>query len=1162
VVCSNCNTENEPGHSFCSNCGSALSITCPSCSTANGSANKFCFNCGSQLHSATGSGQSQSGAADIAERRLVSVVFADLVGYTSFSEDRDAEDVRAMLTTYYERCRDIIGRYGGTTDKFIGDAVMGVWGAETANEDDAERATRAALELVDMVAGLGSEIAVPELSARAGVLSGEAAVGPGGNLHGLVVGDLVNTASRLQSLAPPGAVLVGQSTRDLVGGAIEFAAFGEHTVKGKEIPVSAFQALRVVARSGTRRGSDLREAPFVGRGDELRMLKDQLHATGRDGRARLVSIVGEGGIGKSRLAQELLRYIDGITEDVYYHNGRSPAYGDGVTFWALGEMVRHRAGISEGEDPMKSRMKLRTVVAEFVPDEEDQTWIESRLAALIGIASMPAGDRSEMFSALRTFFQRIAQRGTVLMVFEDLHWADAGLLDFVDELVERTTQHPILVVTLARPDLLDRRPAWGSGRRQTLSIHLSRLDSGSMRALTGGLAPGLPETMVNRIADRAAGIPLHAVEFVRMLMNSGRLEADGDRFRFLGDDEDLTIPDSVSAIIGARLDRLDADELAVVQDGSVVGMSMTLASVSELQGKSPEAVGPLLRSLVRSEILEFDEDPRSPERGQFRFVQGLIREVAYARLSRSERVNRHLAIAQRLEADGDVEVAGIIAGHYANAAAAAPDNAEVVEHARRAVVAAAERAASLHSDVQAASLYEQAIEMMTDPAEVALLQLAAAESWEADGEVDKATDLARLALEFYRDVGDDDGIVSASVRLSEVLSGNFEADKAVEIILPVYEATPQRSDLAWAQLAVETSRALMLAARAVEAIAVADVALPILEELDLVAEVVHVLINKGTALGNAGRWLEGSALLRGAADIAGAHDLLPERARALNNLAIVVGPDDLRDPRILEEVIHISERLGSRSWILRSLFLGAIQTVALGELDEALEKLSLVDSLDVPDFWAEQYTITRNATMMLRHGFDAELSRELFEVLERYLASTDPQLRGLTINFQANALICAGRAAEVAKLIPDMDRVTGSYPEGLETAAFAAGWVGDHDSIRTIGKRLDADYRRGRATRGLRRFVAAVDAAFSGDKEGAVAAFRDGELLWQETVGPMNLAVMRALFAKTIGLDNPVGHEAGVAARTFFEEHRVKLHLELLADGLPQGGADETDLAV
>ncbi|VAW09450.1 Adenylate cyclase, partial [hydrothermal vent metagenome] len=404
MVCSNCNTENESGHSFCSNCGSALSITCPSCATANGSANKFCFNCGSALLGDSAAVPPESASGLAAERRLVSVVFADLVGYTSFSENRDAEDVRAMLTTYYERCRDIIGRYGGTTDKFIGDAVMGVWGAETANEDDAERATRAALELVDMVAGLGSEIAVPELSARAGVLSGEAAVGPGGNLHGLVVGDLVNTASRLQSLAPPGTVLVGQSTHDLVGSAIEFSAFGEHTVKGKEIPVSAFQALRVVARSGTRRGSDLREAPFVGRGDELRMLKDQLHATGRDGRARMVSIVGEGGIGKSRLAQELLRYIDGITEDVYYHNGRSPAYGDGVTFWALGEMVRHRAGISEGEDPMKSRMKLRTVVAEFVPDEEDQTWIESRLAALIGIASMPAGDRSEMFSALRTFF--------------------------------------------------------------------------------------------------------------------------------------------------------------------------------------------------------------------------------------------------------------------------------------------------------------------------------------------------------------------------------------------------------------------------------------------------------------------------------------------------------------------------------------------------------------------------------------------------------------------------------------------------------------------------------------------------------------------------------------------------------------------------------------
>ena len=333
--CGNCGAENPDQHSFCSNCGNTLTRVCPSCDTPNEPGNKFCFNCGTGLAAPTAAPAPEKPTEDTGERRLVSVVFADLVGYTSLSEGRDPEDIRSMLTEYYDRCREIIARYGGVTDKFIGDAVMGVFGAEAANEDDAERATRAALELVDMVRGLGGDVGLEGLDARAGVMSGEASVGSGGNDHGLVVGDLVNTASRLQSIAPPGGVYVGEATKDLVGSAIEFTDAGEHQVKGKDVPVKAFDAVRVLALSQHgRQGGELAEGPFVGRDDELRMLKDQLHATGREQKARMVSVVGEGGIGKTRLSQELVRYIDGLTEIIYYHNGRSPSYGDGVTFWA------------------------------------------------------------------------------------------------------------------------------------------------------------------------------------------------------------------------------------------------------------------------------------------------------------------------------------------------------------------------------------------------------------------------------------------------------------------------------------------------------------------------------------------------------------------------------------------------------------------------------------------------------------------------------------------------------------------------------------------------------------------------------------------------------------------------------------------------------------
>ena len=264
--------------------------------------------------------------AAVAERRLVSVLFADLVGFTPFAEDRDAEDVRETLTRYFDLASEVIGRYGGTVEKFIGDAVMAVWGAPVAREDDAERAVRAGLELVDAVRALG-----PGIQARAGVLTGEAAVTLGATNQGMVAGDLVNTAARLQSVAPPGSVLVGEATHRSASSAIVFEEVGEQLLKGKVSPVPAWRALRVVAEVGGRNRSEGLEAPFVGRDEEFRLLKDLFHATTRENRVRLVSVIGPAGIGKSRLSWEFLKYIDGLLETVWWHSGRSPAYGEGIT---------------------------------------------------------------------------------------------------------------------------------------------------------------------------------------------------------------------------------------------------------------------------------------------------------------------------------------------------------------------------------------------------------------------------------------------------------------------------------------------------------------------------------------------------------------------------------------------------------------------------------------------------------------------------------------------------------------------------------------------------------------------------------------------------------------------------------------------------------------
>ena len=536
MVCASCGTVNAATRRFCLHCGSALAVTCPDCGDSNEPNARFCGSCGFALAGGAtrpvDAAPAPTSRAAVAERRVVSVLFADLVGFTPFAEARDAEDVRETLTRYFELASDIIGRYGGTVEKFIGDAVMAVWGAPVAHEDDAERAVRAGLDLVEAVRALG-----PGIQARAGVLTGEAAVTVGAVNQGLVAGDLVNTAARLQSMAPPGAVLVGDTTRLAAALAIEFEPAGEQLLKGKSSPVPASRAVR--AKAG-RQGRHRAEAPFVGRDDELRLLKELHHATAREHRARLVSIFGPAGIGKSRLAWELVAYLDGLVDDVWWHAGRSPAYGDGVAFWALGEMVRSRAGLLEGDDEPTTRTRVGEMLERHVADEDERRWIEPAMLALLGIERGVAAEH--LFGAWRTFFERLAESAPVVLVFEDLHHADAGLLAFIDELVDWSRGSPIYVLALARPELLDRRPDWGAGKRSFTSLHLEPLPEPAMRALLAGLVPGLPEAWMRPIVARADGIPLYAVETVRMLLAEGRLEERDGAFAPVGDPGALADP--------------------------------------------------------------------------------------------------------------------------------------------------------------------------------------------------------------------------------------------------------------------------------------------------------------------------------------------------------------------------------------------------------------------------------------------------------------------------------------------------------------------------------------------------------------------------------------------------------------------------------------------
>ena len=513
--------------------------------------------------------------APVAERRLVSVLFADLVGFTTLSESRDSEEVRELLSRYFDTCSRLIGLYGGTVEKFIGDAVMAVWGTPTATEDDAERAVRAALDLVAAVSALGDEVGAPELRARAGVLTGEAAVTIGAEGQGMVAGDLVNTASRVQSAAEPGTVLVGEATRRATEQTVVYADAGSHELKGKEGRVPLWKALRVVSGArGSLKSTGL-EAPFVGRDRELRQIKDLFHVCAEERKAHLVSVTGIAGIGKSRLAWEFYKYFDGLPQLTYWHRGRCLSYGEGVTYWALADMVRMRCRIGEDEDPVRrsrscarrsrSTSPTRRSGASSSRGSPTCSASPSTRPATGRTCSRPGGcSSSGSPTSTRPCSRSRTCSGRTRACSTSSSTCSSG----------RETRRSI-VITLARPELLERRPTWGAGQRNFSSLYLEPLPAAAMEELLAGLVPGLPDKMREQILARAEGVPLYAVETVRMLLDRGLLVQEGPVYRLTGPVDALEVPETLHALIAARLDGLSAEERRLLQDGAVLGKTFT-----------------------------------------------------------------------------------------------------------------------------------------------------------------------------------------------------------------------------------------------------------------------------------------------------------------------------------------------------------------------------------------------------------------------------------------------------------------------------------------------------------------------------------------------------------------------------------------------------------
>jgi tetratricopeptide (TPR) repeat protein len=944
---------------------------------------------------------------------------------------------------------------------------MAVWGTPAAKEDDAERAVRAALDLVDGVRSLGDEVGAGGLQARVGVLTGEAAVTLAAEGEGMVAGDLVNTASRIQAAAPPGGVLVGEATRRSSEAAIEYADAGSHELKGKDEPVSLWRAVRVVAgKGGALRPTGL-EPPFSGREREMHLVKELFHASASEAKAHLVSVVGVAGVGKTRLSWEFEKYIDGLAEDIWWHRGRCLAYGEGVAYWALAEMVRGRAGIVEGEDRETAVPKLQRMVAEHIPEPEERQWIEPRLGHLIGLEERTARDQGDLFSAWRLFFERMAEQGPLEMIFEDLQWADAALLDFIEYLLEWSKDHPIFILTLARPEIADRRPSWGAGRRNFTSLSLEPLSAEAMEALLGGLVPGLPPELQARILDRAQGIPLYAVETVRMLIDRGLLVRQNGGYGPTGPIE-LDVPETLHALIAARLDGLGPDERRLLQDASVLGKTFTGPAVAAVSGMSEEAVGPLLHSLVRKDFLSVQSDPRSPERGQYGFLQDLVRKVAYDTLSRKERKALHLAFSDFLESTwtGDEEeIVEVLASHLLQAYRAdpkAPDAGEIKARARGKIAAAGDRAAGLAATEEAQGHYEQAAELTDDPMQRAeLLERAGLMAW-AGGRDDPATGHLERAVALMEAEGRSHQAARVAARLAEITWAGGHIEQAVESMERSFGVLQgDQPDEGLASLAAQLGRLHYFMGHVDLAAERLEQALGMAESLWLPEVLSQALNSKGALiLAPGGRLQEGLTLLRHSLLLALENDVPSAALRAQYNLSnLLYYRDQLEEAvRVAREGLALTRKRGDRNWEWSFLAMMVGELFMTGEWDEALELAARVPHVEesASTRFAATELLIVVPSLHIARGDHQEAAR-ILERYEVFADSADVQERAAFFSAKASVLRTGGdprgalgAARRAIEVWPTVGAAHQGVKLGLAEAGEAALALGDLPAVEAL----------------------------------------------------------------------------------------------------------------
>ncbi|MBA2475322.1 MAG: AAA family ATPase, partial [Actinobacteria bacterium] len=774
-LCAACGARNEASSRFCSDCGGALVLACPECGEALPSPARFCPSCGAPVGESRRSGT---------ERKVVTVLFADLVDSTGLGERADPEDVAETLGPLFETVRAELERHGGTVEKYIGDAVMALFGAPIAHEDDPERAVRCALAIRDTVAGRGAGSRL-----RIGVNTGEALVALGarpGAGQGMATGDVVNTCFRLQEAAEANAVLVGEVTYRATCGAIEYEPHAPIRAKGKVEPVAAWAA--VSARTALP-ADDFRppRTALVGRRRELSLLHDALARARQESSPQLATVIGVPGIGKTRLVWELGRALADDPRPLVWLRGRCLPYGEGVAFWALGELVKAEAGILESDRAAEIERKLAAAIERVETDAEEGRWLAGHLRVLVGLErdERPEQGGEEAFAAWRRFLELLAERGPLVLVLEDLHWADDGLLDFVDSLVDWVSGVPLLVLCTTRPELLARRPGWGGGKRNAVAISLGALSGEETGRLLALLLDQrlLPGELRAPLLQRADGNPLYAEEYVRMLVDRGTLRREGAGWR-LDERIDSTLPLSLQAIVAARLDALEPADKALLQDAAVIGARFWSGALSALGGRERTEAESRLRTLERRELVHRVRASSVSGEQQYAFGHVLLRDVAYNELPRASRADKHRRAAAWIEGLGRADDhAELLAHHYEQALrfarAAGQEDAVpwLEERARHALAEAGERAASLNAFPSAARLLVAALELCPpdDPARPRLLLRLGRARFHAE---EAGFEILEEACEGLLAAGDRSAAAEAEAMLYTLLSNRGEPEAA------------------------------------------------------------------------------------------------------------------------------------------------------------------------------------------------------------------------------------------------------------------------------------------------------------------------------------------------------------------------------------------------